>query len=100
MMSPQDPLVRSILPIPDVKHVGLTTYDAKDPDTKYPPITQGAAAEGRAERPDRPARRRGFAASSAFGGLITRPTAERLRRAASVQPFHTTACARPRARRS
>ena len=28
-----------ILPIPDVKHVGLTTYDAKDPDTTYPPIT-------------------------------------------------------------
>ena len=28
---------RSILPIPDQAHVGLTTYDAKDPDTKYPP---------------------------------------------------------------
>jgi len=24
---------RDILPIPDAKHVGLTTYDAKDPDT-------------------------------------------------------------------
>ena len=30
---------REILPIPDAKHVGLTTYDAKDPNTKYPPIT-------------------------------------------------------------
>lgn len=29
---------RDILPIPDVPHVGLTTYDAKDPDTSYPPI--------------------------------------------------------------
>ena len=29
---------RSILPIPDAKHVGLTTYDAKDPDTRFPPI--------------------------------------------------------------
>jgi hypothetical protein len=29
---------RDILPIPDVAHVGLTTYDAKDPDTSYPPI--------------------------------------------------------------
>ena len=29
---------RDILPIPDVTHVGLTTYDAKDPDTSYPPI--------------------------------------------------------------
>lgn len=29
---------RAILPIPDSPHVGLTTYDAKDPDTSYPPI--------------------------------------------------------------
>ena len=29
---------RDILPIPDVTHIGLTTYDAKDPDTSYPPI--------------------------------------------------------------
>ena len=35
----QDRARRDILPIPDVKHVGLTTYDAKDPDTTYPPIT-------------------------------------------------------------
>jgi len=32
------PIKRDILPIPDEKFVGLTTYDAKDPDTKYPPI--------------------------------------------------------------
>ena len=31
------PLAREHLPIPDPKHVGLTTYDAKDPNTKYPP---------------------------------------------------------------
>jgi len=29
---------RAVLPIPDIPHVGLTTYDAKDPDTHYPPI--------------------------------------------------------------
>lgn len=29
---------RIVLPIPDRPHVGLTTFDAKDPDTKYPPI--------------------------------------------------------------
>jgi hypothetical protein len=29
---------REILPIPDIPHVGLTTNDAKDPDTAYPPI--------------------------------------------------------------
>ena len=31
---------RSILPIPDQPQFGLTTYDAKDPDTKYPPIKE------------------------------------------------------------
>jgi hypothetical protein len=37
-LSAQDNIQRSILPVPGRKHVGLTTYDAKDPDTKYPPI--------------------------------------------------------------
>jgi hypothetical protein len=27
---------REILPIPDIPAPGLTTYDAKDPDTSYP----------------------------------------------------------------
>jgi hypothetical protein len=31
-------LPRSILPIPDRTHIGLTTYDAKDPNTKCPSI--------------------------------------------------------------
>ena len=30
---------RVILPIPDIPPVTLTTFDAKDPDTKYPPIS-------------------------------------------------------------
>ena len=38
MADSNDKLPRHILPIPDPKHVGLTTYDAKDPNTKYPPI--------------------------------------------------------------
>jgi hypothetical protein len=29
---------RSVLPIPERAHVGLVTYDAKDPDTSFPPI--------------------------------------------------------------
>ena len=56
--APEPHLAREQLPIPDPKHVGLTTYDAKDPNTKYPPITDAAAAEGRAERADRADRRR------------------------------------------
>src|SRR5438045_3505029 len=29
---------RTVLPIPERGHVGLTTYDAKDPETSFPPI--------------------------------------------------------------
>ncbi len=29
---------REILPIPDPQFVGATMYDAKDPDSKFPPI--------------------------------------------------------------
>lgn len=38
MATETDKIQRSVLPIPDRAHVGLTTYDAKDPDTKFPPI--------------------------------------------------------------
>ena len=55
---PEPHLAREQLPIPDAKHVGLTTYDAKDPNTKYPPIKDAAAARGRAQRADRADRRR------------------------------------------
>jgi hypothetical protein len=39
-MSEEDNIHRTHLPIPDQTHVGLTTYDAKDPDIKYPPIRE------------------------------------------------------------
>ena len=35
MTDPAD-LPRQILPIPDPQHVGVTTYDAKDPATSFP----------------------------------------------------------------
>jgi hypothetical protein len=37
---------RDVLPIPDPQHVGVTTYDAKDPDTSYPPIQPVRPPEG------------------------------------------------------
>ena len=39
-MASGSPSGREILPIPDRQYVGLTTYDAKDPESKYPPIAQ------------------------------------------------------------
>ena len=32
------PINRFTLPIPDPVHVGVTNYDAKDPDTSFPPM--------------------------------------------------------------
>jgi len=37
---------RQVLPIPDQPHVGLVTYDAKDPDTAFPPIEQRRPPKG------------------------------------------------------
>ena len=76
---PEQPQVRrDILPIPDAKHVGLTTYDAKDPNTKYPPITMLRPPEGAPNVLIVLIDDVGFGASSAFGGPCNTPTAERL----------------------
>ena len=69
MANQYDELSRTILPIPDRQYVGLTTYDAKDPDTKFPPIEPLRPPKGAPNvlivlRDDV-----GFAASSAFGGV-------------------------------
>ena len=37
---------RGVLPIPDRQHLGLVTYDAKDPDTTFPPIEPLLPPEG------------------------------------------------------
>ena len=37
---------RDVLPIPDITPVGLTTYDAKDPATSFPPIEPLRPPEG------------------------------------------------------
>jgi arylsulfatase A-like enzyme len=87
---------REILPIPDREYPGLISYDAKDPDAKFPPI-----------RPLRPPAGApnvllvllddvGFGASSAFGGPVHTPTAERLAgEGLRYTRFHTTAICSP-----
>ena len=69
---------REVLPIPDVRHVGLTTYDAKDPDTSFPPIEPLRPPAGAPNVLVVLLDDVGFGASSAFGGPSTTPTAERL----------------------
>src|SRR3954468_18571757 len=48
---------REILPIPDVAPAGLTTYDAKDPDTAFPPIVALRPPDGAPECVGRSGRR-------------------------------------------
>ena len=45
-MSSEDKKHRSHLPIPTPERTGLVTYDAKDPDTHFPPIEQLRPPEG------------------------------------------------------
>ena len=78
MANSSDKLPRHILPIPDAKHVGLTTYDAKDPNTKYPPIVPLRPPKGAPNVLIVLLDDVGFGASSAFGGPCSTPTAERL----------------------
>jgi arylsulfatase len=87
---------RSSLPIPERRPVGLTTYDAKDPATRFPPIEPRRPPEGAPNVLIVLLDDVGFAASSAFGGPCKTPVAERL--AASglkFNRFHTTALCAP-----
>ena len=87
---------RDILPIPDVAHVGITTYDAKDPNTKYPPIEQLRPPKGAPNVLIMLIDDVGFGASSAFGGPCHTPNAERLaKKGLKFTRFHTTALCSP-----
>jgi arylsulfatase A-like enzyme len=91
-----DELSRTILPIPDRHHVGLTTYDAKDTDTKFPPIEPLRPPKGAPNVLIVLLDDVGFAASSTFGGVINTPTAERLAQGGlKLNRFHTTALCSP-----
>jgi arylsulfatase A-like enzyme len=87
---------RSILPIPDRSHVGLTTYDAKDPDTSFPPIEPMRPPAGAPNVIIVLIDDAGFGASSAFGGPCDTPVAERLAaNGLRYNRFHTTALCSP-----
>ncbi len=96
MANQSDKQSRTILPIPDREHVGLTTYDAKDSDTKFPPIEPLRPPQGAPNVLIVLLDDVGFAASSAFGGAISTPTAERLAKGGlKFNRFHTTALCSP-----
>src|SRR5262245_16629090 len=87
---------RAVLPIPHREQIGLTTYDAKDPDTAYPPIEPLRPPAGAPNVLVILLDDVGFGASSAFGGPCNAPVAERLAaNGLRYDRFHTTALCAP-----
>jgi arylsulfatase A-like enzyme len=87
---------RDVLPMPDAAYAGEVPLDAKDPAAAFPPIEPLTPPAGAPNVLVILLDDVGFAASSAFGGPISTPTAERL--AASglkYNRFHTTALCAP-----
>jgi arylsulfatase len=96
MATETDKIPRSILPIPDVQHAGLTTYDAKDPDTKFPPIRDLRPPKGAPNVLVILLDDVGYGASSAFGGPCNTPNFEKLAAGGlKYTRFHTTALCSP-----
>src|SRR5271169_3168588 len=95
-MSSQDDVQRNILPIPDRPRTGLITYDAKDPETKYPPIVQLRPPTGAPNVLIILIDDAGFGSSSAFGGPCQTPNFEKLAaNGLKYTRFHTTALCSP-----
>jgi arylsulfatase A-like enzyme len=59
---------RGVLPIPERRHVGATTYDPKDPETSFPPIVPLRPPAGAPNVLLILLDDVGFGASSPFGG--------------------------------
>ena len=87
---------RSILPIPDRAYAGLIAYDAKDSYASFPPINPLRPPAGAPNVLLVLLDDVGFGASSAFGGPVNMPTAERLASGGlKYTRFHTTALCSP-----
>jgi arylsulfatase A-like enzyme len=96
--SPEEPdgIQRDTLPIPDRPYAGLITYDAKDPETSFPPIQPLRPPAGAPNALIILIDDAGFGASSAFGGPVNTPTFERLAtNGLRYNRFHTTALCSP-----
>ena len=95
-MNSMDDIQRTVLPVPDRPRTGLVTYDAKDPDTKFPPITPLRPPKGAPNVLIVLIDDAGFGSSSAFGGPCYTPTAELLAAGGlKYNRFHTTALCSP-----
>ena len=95
-MSSDDKVQRSTLPIPDIQHPGLITYDAKDPDTTFPPIRDVRPPKGAPNVLVILIDDVGYGATSVFGGPCQTPNFEKLAKGGlRYTRFHTTALCSP-----
>jgi len=96
MTNQPDRHLRSYLPIPEVPKFGLTTYDAKDPDTRFPPIEPLRPPAGAPNVLLVLLDDVGFGAASAFGGPCHTPAFEKLATdGLKFNRFHTCALCAP-----
>ena len=96
MNARESEMPRSVLPIPDRPYRGFVAYDAKDPDSKFAPITPVRPPAGAPNVLIVLLDDVGFGATSAFGGPCHTPNAERLARdGLRYTRFHTTALCSP-----
>jgi arylsulfatase len=87
---------RAVLPIPDPQRSGTTTYDAKDPETSFPPIEPVRPPAGAPNVLIVLIDDAGFGSNSAFGGPCETPNFERLaQNGLRYNRFHTTALCSP-----
>ena len=95
-MTIEDKKHRSHLPLSNTSKPKLITYDAKDPDTKFPPIEQLRPPKGAPNVLVILIDDAGFGSTSAFGGPCQTPAAEKLAaRGLKYNRFHTTALCSP-----
>jgi arylsulfatase A-like enzyme len=95
-MATEDKIKREVLPIPDTPYMGLTTFTAKDPDTSFPKFEPLRPPAGAPNVLVILLDDVGFGASSAFGGPVNTPTAERLAAGGlKYARMHTTALCAP-----
>ncbi len=95
-MRSHDKVQRQVLPILDKAHVGLTTYDARNPETVYPPIRDIRPPAGAPNVLIVLIDDAGFGSASVFGGPCQTPTFEKLAaNGLRYNRFHTTALCSP-----
>src|SRR5437867_1451459 len=95
-MSSDDRKHRSHLPMLNTARPALITYDAKDPETKFPPIEQLRPPKGAPNVLVVLIDDAGFGSTSAFGGPCHTPTFDRLADGGlKFNRFHTTALCSP-----